>query len=102
MAEYGPAYRAKGVEFVGALFEDNNSDPAKPSDLATWAKAYDVVFPFVLDPALKFGNFFDREATPMEMILDASNMQILSIQTGWARGNGPGTLWAELDQYLGQ
>jgi len=28
-------------------------------------------------------------------------MQILSIQTGWARGNGPGTLWADLDQLLG-
>jgi hypothetical protein len=101
MAEYVPQYRAKGVEFVGALFEDNDSNPAKPPDLATWAQTYDVTFPFVLDPALKFGIFFDREATPMEMIVDASTMQILSIETGWARGNGPGTLWAELDLFLG-
>jgi hypothetical protein len=101
MAGLVSEYKAKGVAFFGALFEDNDSNPAKPSDLGNWAQAYDVSFHFVLDPTLKFGNFFDREATPMEMVIDASNMQILSISTGWGRGTGPGTLWAELDQYLG-
>jgi hypothetical protein len=89
-------YRTKGVEFMGALFEDNDS---KPSDLTLWAKGYDVAFNFVLDPELKFGTFFDREATPMEMVIDAKNMQVLYIATGWAT-SGPGSLWALLDQYL--
>ena len=91
------SYRDKGVEFLGALFEDNNNNPAKPSDLENWAKSYGVDFYFVLDPSLKFGNFFDREATPMEMVIDAKTMQVLFVATGW----GPDLLWSELDAYLG-
>jgi hypothetical protein len=103
-------FREKGVEFFGALFEDNDSNPAKPSDLVLWAQGYDVDFHFVLDPALKFGNFFDREATPMEMIVDAKNMQVLYIATGWRASaydqNGnvvypEGSLWWELERLLG-
>jgi hypothetical protein len=64
----------------------------------------------VLDPALKFGNFFDVEATPMEMIVDTSNMQVVDISTGWARSsfdeagtpvNVEGSFLWELDQLLG-
>lgn len=93
-------YHARGVEFLGALFEDNDSNPAKPSDLKLWATEYNVNFPFVLDPALKLGSFFDREATPMEMIVDVSTMQILYIATGWAT-SGPASMWTALDQFLG-
>lgn len=94
------AYRKRGVEFFGALFEDNDGNPATPADLVLWAQNFDVDFPFVLDPSLKFGNFFDREATPMEMIVDAKTMQVVDIDTGWATA-GPGSLWAKLDQLLG-
>ena len=110
-------YRAKGVEFFGALFQDGDTEgpagpqPAKPSDLNLWASNYEVSFPFVLDPTLKFGNFFDIEATPMEMIVDTSNMKVVQIDTGWARTTVDGTgkvvnvegsfLW-QLDQLLGQ
>lgn len=93
-------YHAKGVEFLGALFEDNDSNPAKPSDLNLWATSYKVNFPFVLDPALKLGVFFDREATPMEMVVDLSTMQVRYIATGWAT-SGPASLWTVLDQLLG-
>ena len=93
-------YHARGVEFLGALFEDNDSNPAKPSDLQLWATAYKVGFPFALDPALKLGKFFDVEATPMEMVVDVRTMKIVLVSTGWVT-SGPSSLWAALDQLLG-
>jgi hypothetical protein len=94
-------YENKGVRFLGALFEDNDSNPAQPSDLAIWAKQFQVSFPFGLDPELKLGAFFDVEATPMEMIVDTKTMKIVTIDEGWAT-SGSSTLWASLDQLLAQ
>ena len=102
MAGSVAAYEAKGVRFLGALFQDAslpNPKPAKPSDLVLWAKTFDVTFPFVLDPALKLGSFFDVEATPMEMIVDAKTMKILKISEGWVT-KGDGSLWSDLDKLL--
>ena len=96
-------YTAKGVRFLGALFQNNNESnpsPASPSDLSRWAQTFSVTFNFVLDPEFRFGNFFDREATPMEMIVDAKTMQVEDISTGWAT-SGPGSTWSKLDQLLG-
>ena len=92
-------YEGKGVRFLGALFEDNSNNPAKPSDLVLWAKQFNVTFPFVLDPDLKLGSFFDVEATPMEMIVDARTMKILAITEGWVT-KGQGSLWSDLDTLL--
>jgi hypothetical protein len=100
MGGYISTYEGKGVRFLGALFEDEQSLPAQPSDLVLWAKAYNVNFPFALDPDLKLGSFFDVEATPMEMIVDAKTMKIITISEGWVSSNGNGSLWAELDGLL--
>lgn len=95
------SYGERGVVFMGALFEDNDSGPARPSDAETWAKTYDVSFPFVVDPSFKLSPFFDREATPMTMVIDASNMTIVWMEVGWAPAENPQSLWAFLDQKLG-
>jgi hypothetical protein len=95
------AYQAKGVAFLGALFEDNDGNPAQPPDLTTWAKQFSVAFPFVLDPSLKLGSYFDVNGTPMEMIVDTRNMQIIVVEEGWAQ-SGSSSLWAQLDQLLAQ
>lgn len=102
MADMVATYEAKGVRFLGALFQDAampSPGAAKPADLVLWAKTYDVTFPFVLDPDLKLGSFFDVEATPMEMIVDAKTMKILGITEGWV-SKGDGSLWSELDTLL--
>jgi hypothetical protein len=99
MATNVAAYQKRGAEFMGALFEDNDSKPAQPSDLANWGKQYAVEFPFVLDPELKFGAFFDVQATPMVMIVDTRKMEIVNINEGWA-SEGPGSVWTFLDQQL--
>jgi len=92
-------YEQKGVRFLGALFQDDMSNPAKPSDLVLWAKSFNVQFPFALDPDLKLGAFFDVEATPMEMIVDAKTMKIVKISEGWVT-QGDGSLWSDLDTLL--
>ena len=92
-------YEQKGVRFLGALFEDAQSNPAQPSDLVLWAKSFNVDFPFALDPDLKLGAFFDVEATPMEMIVDAKTMKIVKISEGWVT-SGEGSLWSDLDALL--
>jgi ABC-type amino acid transport substrate-binding protein len=100
MAKRVAAYQERGVEFLGALFEDNDSKPAQPSDLHYWANAYKVTFPFVLDPELKLGSFFDRDATPMVMVVDTKTMTITKIEEGWA-ASGPSSLWTYLDAQPG-
>jgi hypothetical protein len=74
---------ARGLEMLGLLFEDNNADPARYVDLINWSSAYDVSFPFALDPGFKSGVYFDRSATPMNMLIDAKTMQILVLMTGY-------------------
>jgi hypothetical protein len=93
------AYQKRGVRFLGALFQANDGTAATPGDLADWAKRYKVTFPFVLDPALKFGAFFDVEKTPMEMIVDARDMKIVQIDHGWAT-KGDLSIWTALDGLL--
>lgn len=93
-------YSAQGVEFLGALFEDNDAGPARPRDLELWADLYDVAFPFVLDPGFALGAFFDRASTPVTMVLDARTMEILWLEVGWAV-DGPRSVWAFLDSRLG-
>jgi hypothetical protein len=100
MAQRVASYQERGVEFMGALFEDNDSGPARPADLKTWANAYEVAFPFVLDPQLKLGVFFNREATPMVMVIDTKTMEIVKIEEGWA-SVGPSSLWTFLDTLPG-
>src|SRR5262249_5311674 len=46
MAPMVATYQGKGARFLGALFEDDTSNPAKPSDLVLWGKQFAVTFPF--------------------------------------------------------
>jgi hypothetical protein len=92
-------YEARGARFLGALFEDQTSNPAQPSDLKDWAQTFDVRFPFMLDPDLKLGSFFDVEATPLVMIIDTKTMKIAKIDAGWL-SSGDGSAWGFFDAKL--
>lgn len=89
-------YKAKGVQFFGVIFEDLNQAPAKPDDLVKWTKAYQVSFPMVLDPSFWFGHFFTADATPMNLVIDASNMKIV----GQVLGGDTTTLYNTIDSEL--
>jgi len=94
-------YRPKGVEMLGVLFQDKNSDPAQPPDLTRWGQGFDVKFPFVLDPGFKIGQFFSSDATPLNLLVDTRDMRVLKITMGYDASN-PGAYWKAIDNWLAQ
>jgi AhpC/TSA family len=89
--------RPRGVQMLGILFEDAEALPAAYADMNIWAEHFDVEFPFVLDPGFKTGVYFDRSATPMNMVVDAKTMQILLVMTGYYP-----TMYDEVEKILQQ
>lgn len=86
---------SRGAVFLGTLFENQDADPPSFRDLEAWVEAFDVDFPFGADPALKLGVFFDRQATPMNMVVDLKTMEILFVQTGYSE-----QLYELMDEFL--
>ena len=94
-------YRARGVQIFGTLFEDANGGPARPSDLKLWgsAKVRSIDFPLVLDPALKLGVYFTSDATPLNLLVDATSMRIVHAMMGYDSTPSTG-LWGVVDREL--
>ncbi len=95
-------YRPKGIEIVGVLFEDNSGAPARPRDLALWGNSdsgFAVPFPLVLDPGFKTGVYFSADATPLNMIIDATTMEILNVTMGFD-AISPEAYWAAIEEWL--
>jgi hypothetical protein len=93
-------YRARGVEFLGTLFEDLDGAPAKPIDLKTWGSSASraIQFPLVLDPSLRMGVYFTSDATPLNLLIDAQSMRILYAFMGYdGSANG---FWSLVDREL--
>jgi hypothetical protein len=94
-------YRARGVQFLGTLFEDATGAPARPSDLQLWGSAATraIAFPLVLDPGLKMGVYFTSDATPLNLIVDARDMRIVYAMMGYDSSPATG-LWSIVDREL--
>ena len=75
-------WEPRGVVFIETLFEDIGTGPASPKDLVAWGSTYQIDWILVLDPTNKLGRFFDRSASPMNMIINARTMEIRDIVTG--------------------
>jgi hypothetical protein len=90
-------FRAKGVQILGTLFQDDSYFPAQPSDLKRWGASADfnVTFPFVLDPGFKMGAYFSSDATPLNMLVDVRTMTIVSVTMGYTT-----TYWADVQKQL--
>lgn len=91
-------YNAKGVQFIGVLFEDANYNAAQPPDVQWWTQSYQVAFPFVIDPGFKMGAYFSADATPLNMIVDARTMQIKAKVLGYDSSSS--SMWDQIDQLL--
>lgn len=96
-------YKQKGVELVGTLFEDARGGPAQPSDLELWGSstAHEIKFPLLLDPGFKASVYFTSDATPLNMIIDATTMRIVYKMMGYDGSAGSG-LWSIVDRVLAQ
>jgi hypothetical protein len=92
-AVFGP----KGVQLLVTLFEDNDSGPATPGDLANWGRApqHAIDYPLALDPGFKLGAFFTSDATPLNMLVDAKTMKVLDATMGYSSD-----YWDRVDRLL--
>jgi hypothetical protein len=82
LSEHQRARYDRGFRVLGDLFEDAAENPATEENAVTWAKSFDVDFPFALDSTFKMGTFVDRSTQPFNMILDAKTMEILFAGVG--------------------
>ena len=94
-------FKDRKVEVLGTLFEDAQSNPAKPSDLSLWGSsaARAIAFPLVLDPGLKMGIYFTSDATPLNIVIDARTMTIIDVMMGYDPTPGTG-FWGRVDREL--
>jgi hypothetical protein len=97
------AYKPKGVEIIGVIFEDSQYNPAKPNDLVIWGgkDGFSVPFPLVVDPGFKIGVYFESDATPMNMLIDATTMKIIRVDMGFD-SRTPDKYWQYVDTLLPQ
>lgn len=94
-------YLGRKVQVLGTLFQDAQSNPAKPSDLTLWGSSAvrAIAFPLVLDPALKMGVYFTSDATPLNLVVDARTMTIVDSMMGYDPTPGTG-FWGRVDREL--
>ena len=70
------------VEVLNVLFEDDRRKPATEAFGKTWASSLGMTFPLALDPKFTMGKYFDRNAVPINMLIDLRTMKIFYKQTG--------------------
>jgi hypothetical protein len=77
-------YNPEGLQILGVVFENNT--PGAPANVAfasSYAGRYHWPFPGVADEPFVMGPYFDKAATPMNMLVDLTTMEILDIEMGW-------------------
>jgi hypothetical protein len=95
---YLPKYGAKGVEFLSIVLEKANGAPAAPPDVDIWIKSNQgLTFAVADDPDYCATQYFNPKSMPLNMIIDLSNMTILTKTIG---ANLPAVA-AKLDTLLG-
>jgi len=76
--ELGP----RGLRIVGALFQDQQQNPASVEDLSRWVETFESNFPMSLDPSYAFGLFASAETAPLNLLIDPKSMTILQKYIG--------------------
>jgi len=76
-------YHSQGFQILAAVFEDNRGEPATRSYTQDYVRTYAFPFPTVVDNTFQMGIYFDKAATPMNMFVDLTTMEILDITLGF-------------------
>jgi thiol-disulfide isomerase/thioredoxin len=82
LRRYHQDYSGKGLAIIQAIFEDGNSEPATSADADRWQRTYELPFDMVADTPFVLGAYYDETLTPMNMIVDVTEMKIMRISTG--------------------
>lgn len=90
-------YHPQGLQILAVVFEDASGSPAGVSYARSYATRYRFEFPSVADEPFVLGRYFDKAATPMNMLVDLTEMEILEIVMGWDASG----LESSVGRYLG-
>ena len=90
-------YHPQGLQILAVVFEDAAGNPAGVRYARSYATRYGFEFPTVADEPFVLGRYFDRAATPMNMLVDLTDMEILDIVMGW----DPGGMESSVERRLG-
>lgn len=90
---------SNGFRVLGTIFQDAAAQPAKGTDAASWARTYDLTFPFAEDPLHELGQLSaPTSAAPYNVLIDTRTMKIvLELQ-----GDEPATLFRTVDDFFAQ
>lgn len=78
-AEYG----SRGLFILAAMFEDAEFATATLEQVREWKAQHKLPYEMVLDEAFELSAYYNRQLTPMNMIVDVDDMKILKITTGF-------------------
>lgn len=82
LADLHDKYASKGLVVVSALFEDRADEPASQELVQWWMKTYKTPYRVVLDEGFQLGKYYDKAASPMNMVVDVDTMRIIKIIQG--------------------
>lgn len=88
---------ARGLSVLGTLFQDAARRPAELGHGVEWARAFEVDFPFGIDPDFEMGAFADADVQPFNLVIDARTMRVVLR----VNGDNPDQLWPAIDERLG-
>lgn len=80
-------HAAAGLVVWVTLFENDDYAPATLRDVAAWVRRYDLTFPVVLDAPFVMSAYYDRNSTPMNMLVNLETMEIVRIAIGSVDSN---------------
>ncbi len=85
LQELHEKHHNNGLFVMVSIFEDGIFQKAGAALAEKWKRQFGLSFKVVADPEFKLGGYYNRELTPMVMLVDACSMEILSLTTGWDR-----------------
>jgi thiol-disulfide isomerase/thioredoxin len=83
LQELHDKYSNNGLFILVSIFEDGLFQAAQAANAEQWKRQFKLSFEVVADPEFKLGAYYNRDQTPMVMLVDACSMEILSLSTGW-------------------
>jgi hypothetical protein len=85
-----------GFRVIGTLYQDDGGQPATTTDAASWARTYDLQFPFGADPLHQFGLFTKPNVAPFNLLIDTRTMKVVL----GVPGDEPAQLFQRVDDFL--
>ena len=83
VAQYSSGAFDPRVGLLNVVFETSTrGTPVTREFGKVWAQELGITFPVAIDPKFHMGKYFDKAATPFNMLVDTSNMKIFYTQVG--------------------